>query len=229
MAKRDRIDDLARGRTKPQLEVTLGHDPRSITPKRPSNDGSGNPEPHGPPSRSAVAVCTLNSPAITRHRCAGARPVCPRRSSVRPPAQMPASNSARCSSRSDSPAAIAWPPNLSSMPRVSCRDRIQHVAHVHARHRARRTFDPSRVGRCECDHGAVQPLLDPRRDEPDHALVPARIEYADARRLTCLRCRRHAGRRCSSASCCIFASSSRRSVLSAPGVRPALWPQRRRR
>ena len=62
-------------------------------------------------------------------------------------------------------------------------DRVEDVAHVNARHRAGRALDPARLfGGRERNHGPVQSLLDPRRDEPDHALVPAVVVHADAGR-----------------------------------------------
>src|SRR5213595_1831967 len=63
---------------------------------------------------------------------------------------------------------------------VARRDRVEHVADVDARDRARRASQARPICEREGDHRAAQAILHPARDQPDHALVPALIEQAYA-------------------------------------------------
>ena len=65
------------------------------------------------------------------------------------------------------------------MPR---RNGVEHVADMHAVHRARRTLQRGRVRARERDHRPMHAILDARRDEADHALVPGLVEQAQTER-----------------------------------------------
>ena len=67
--------------------------------------------------------------------------------------------------------------------RVARRDRVEHVANIDAGDRARRAAQRSALGARESDHRPMQPILDAPGDEPDDALMPARIEQAQPERL----------------------------------------------
>src|SRR5690606_27646745 len=65
------------------------------------------------------------------------------------------------------------------MPR---RDRIEHIANVHARHGARGAFQRALVAARERDHRPMHAVLDARGDEPDDALVPSLVVQAQTER-----------------------------------------------
>ena len=103
--------------------------------------------------------------------------------------------------------------------RLARRDGIEHVAHVHARHRARRAAQRALVGEREGDHRAPQLFLDAAGDQPDHALMPGRVEQAHARALIAPCAARAANAPRPAPSVCMSASISRRWVLSASSSR----------
>jgi hypothetical protein len=80
------------------------------------------------------------------------------------------------------PAAIAWPPNLSSRPgsRVAIASSTSRTC-TPGTERAEPLNQPGSPG-ANATTGRCKAFLDARRNEADDALVPARVDHAHARR-----------------------------------------------
>ena len=72
------------------------------------------------------------------------------------------------------------PAELADQPRVARGHGVQRIADVQARHRARRALEAAVAGVGEGDGRAVVALLQARGEDADHALVPVRVEQAQA-------------------------------------------------